>query len=174
MNDTRPQHTGLEGRIAELIAPGLESIGYELVRVAIMGKQTPTVQIMADRADQTPLSLDDCERISHLVSAVLDVDDPISSAWTLEVSSAGIDRPLTRVKDWNRYAGHLARIDLDVPTASGRKRLTGTVLGADEAKARVKLDSGETVDLPHAHIRRAKLVLTEELIKATETPPAAN
>jgi ribosome maturation factor RimP len=174
VNDTRPQHTGLEGRIAELIAPGLESIGYELVRVAIMGKQTPTVQIMADRADQTPLSLDDCERISHLVSAVLDVDDPISSAWTLEVSSAGIDRPLTRVKDWNRYAGHLARIDLDVPTASGRKRLTGTVLGADEAQARVKLDSGETVDLPHAHIRRAKLVLTEELIKATETPPAAN
>lgn len=174
MNETRPNHSGLEGRIAELIAPGLESIGYELVRVSIMGKQTPTVQIMADRADQSQLSLDDCERISHLVSAVLDVDDPISSAWTLEVSSTGIDRPLTRLKDWNRFAGHMARIDLDVPTASGRKRVTGTVLGADEHVARVKLDSGESVELPHGDIRRAKLVLTEELIKATETPPSAN
>jgi ribosome maturation factor RimP len=174
VNETRPQHSGLEGRIADLIAPGMESIGYELVRVAIMGRQTPTVQIMADRADQTPLSIDDCERISHLVSAVLDVDDPISSAWTLEVSSTGIDRPLTRIKDWNRFAGHLAKIELEVPTASGRKRVTGTVLGADERVARVKLDSGETVELPHTDIRRAKLVLTEDLIKATETPPANN
>ncbi|MHB1302456.1 MAG: ribosome maturation factor RimP [Acidiphilium sp.] len=174
MNQTRPNHTGLEGRIAELIAPGLESIGYELVRVAIMGRQTPTVQIMADRADQSQLSLDDCERISHLVSAVLDVEDPISSAWTLEISSAGIDRPLTRVKDWNRFAGHLARIELDVPTAAGRKRVTGTVLGADEKTARMKLDSGETVELPHSDIRRAKLVMTEDLIKAAETPPTAN
>lgn len=174
MNQTRPNHTGLEGRIAELIAPGLESIGYELVRVAIMGRQTPTVQIMADRADQSQLSLDDCERISHLVSAVLDVEDPISSAWTLEISSAGIDRPLTRVKDWNRFAGHLAKIELEVPIAAGRKRVTGTVLGADERVARMKLDSGETVELPHADIRRAKLVLTEDLIKAAETPPTAN
>lgn len=174
MNQTRPNHTGLEGRIAELIAPGLESIGYELVRVAIMGRQTPTVQIMADRADQSQLSLDDCERISHLVSAVLDVEDPISSAWTLEISSAGIDRPLTRVKDWNRFAGHLAKIELEVPIAAGRKRVTGTVLGADERTARMKLDSGETVELPHADIRRAKLVLTEDLIKAAETPPTAN
>ncbi|HQT85655.1 MULTISPECIES: ribosome maturation factor RimP [Acidiphilium] len=174
LNQTRPQHTGLEGRIADLIAPGLESIGYELVRVTIMGKQTPTVQIMADRADQTQLSLDDCERISHLVSAVLDVDDPISSAWTLEVSSTGIDRPLTRVKDWNRFAGHLAKIEMDVPIAAGRKRVTATVLSADDTAARVKLDTGETVDLPHHDIRKAKLVLTEDLIKATETPSPPN
>lgn len=170
----RPQHTGLEGRIADLIAPGLESIGYELVRVTVMGKQTPTVQVMADRADQSQISLDDCERISHLVSAVLDVEDPISSAWTLEVSSTGIDRPLTRIKDWNRFAGHLAKVELDVPIAAGRRRVTGTVLGADEQMARMKLDSGETVALPHPDIRRAKLVLTEDLIKATETPPASN
>ena len=174
MNDTRPLHTGLEGRIADLIAPGLESIGYELVRIAVIGKQRPTVQVMADRADEAPFTLDDCERISHLVSAVLDVDDPIASAWTLEVSSAGIDRPLTRVKDWNRFAGHLAKIDLDAPTALGRKRLTGTVLGADGQVARVKLDTGETIELPHADIRRAKLVLTEDLIKAAETPPPSN
>lgn len=174
MTENRPRHTGLEGRIADLIAPGLESIGYEIVRVAVIGRQRPTVQIMADRADEAAFTLDDCERVSHLVSAVLDVNDPIDGAWTLEVSSAGIDRPLTRAKDWNRFAGHLARIDLDVPTAQGRKRLTGVVLGADDSIARVKLDTGETVELPHADIRRAKLVLTEDLIKATEAPPAAN
>ena len=173
MNDTRPQHSGLEGRIAELIAPGLESIGYELVRVAIMGKQTPTVQIMADRADQTPLSLDDCERISHLVSAVLDVDDPISSTWTLEVSSAGIDRPLTRVKDWNRFAGHLARVETFFPQ-NGRKRFAGVVLGADESAARMRLDGGLEVEIRHPDIRRAKLVLTDALIEATASPPRPN
>lgn len=146
-------------------------MGFELVRVAIMGSKRPTLQVMVDRADQAQLAVEDCEQISHFLSAVLDVEDPIDGAWTLEVSSAGIDRPLTRVKDWNRFAGHLAKVETAVPVAGGRKRLTGTVLGADAETARLKLDTGETVTLDHADIRRARLVLTDSLIKATETPP---
>ena len=108
-------HTGLEARLADVIAPTLGDMGYELVRVAVLGRERPTVQIMADRADGALITVEDCEAISHAVGAVLDVDDPIPGAWTLEVSSAGIDRPLTRVKDWNRFAGHLARAETGRP-----------------------------------------------------------
>ncbi|GAA5264689.1 MAG: ribosome maturation factor RimP [Acidiphilium sp.] len=174
MHETRPSHTGLEGRIADMIIPGLEAQGYELVRVSIIGRQRPIVQIMADRADGSQISVEDCEKISHLVSARLDVEDPIEGAWTLEVSSAGIDRPLTRLKDWVRFAGHLARVDMAVPTLQGRKRLTGTVLGAQAGVAQLKLDTGETIEVNLADVQRARLVLTDELIRATAQPPAAN
>jgi ribosome maturation factor RimP len=101
------------------------------------------------------------------------VDDPIPGAWTLEVSSAGIDRPLTRVKDWNRFAGHLARAETVAPV-DGRKRFSGIVLGADETVARLRLDDGSEVSLPIADIRRARLVLTDALIAATATPTQTN
>jgi ribosome maturation factor RimP len=166
----RPRHTGLEGRIADIVAPRLESLGYELVRVAVMGRDRPTVQIMADRADDAAFTLDDCETVSRFLSAVLDVEDPIDGTWTLEVSSAGIDRPLTRVKDWNRFAGHLARAELEFPGPGGRKRFSGIVLGATAEIAQLKLDDGETVDLPIAEIRRARLILTDALIEATTNP----
>lgn len=145
-------------------------MGYELVRVMLVGRDRPTVQVMADRADGTQISIADCETISHALSAVLDVEDPIPGAWTLEVSSAGIDRPLVRVKDWNRFAGHLARAETDVPI-DGRKRFSGTVLGADDAAARLRLDDGTEVALPLAQVRRAKLVLTDALIAATAASP---
>lgn len=145
-------------------------MGYELVRVMLVGRDRPTVQVMADRADGTQISIADCEAISHALSAVLDVEDPIPGAWTLEVSSAGIDRPLVRVKDWNRFAGHLARAETDVPI-DGRKRFSGTVLGADDAAARLRLDDGTEVALPLAQVRRAKLVLTDALIAATAASP---
>ena len=115
----------------------------------------------------------DCEAISHQLSAVLDVEDPIPGAWSLEVSSAGIDRPLTRAKDWNRFSGHLARAETAAPI-DGRKRFSGIVLGADETAARLRLDDGNEVALPLADIRRAKLVLTDALIAATATPPRTN
>ncbi len=168
-----PRHTGLEGRIAASVAPTLSDMGYELVRVAVLGRDRPTVQIMADRADGTQISVQDCEAITHAVGAVLDVDDPIPGAWTLEVSSAGIDRPLTRVKDWNRFAGHIARAETAVPL-DGRKRFSGVVLGADETTARMRLDDGTEVALPLAELRRARLVLTDALIAATATPPPSN
>jgi ribosome maturation factor RimP len=163
----------LEGKLAAIIAPRLELMGFELVRVAVLGRERPTVQIMADRSDGSQISIEDCQTISHDVSAAIDVADPIPGAWTLEVSSAGIDRPLTRVKDWNRFAGHQARIETFFPQ-NGRKRFAGIVLGADETLARIRLDDGLEVAVRHSDIRRAKLVLTDALIEATASPPRMN
>jgi ribosome maturation factor RimP len=169
----QPRHTGLEARIAAAITPTLEGLGYELVRVAVLGRDVPTVQIMADRADGALIAVEDCETISHAVSAVLDVDDPIPGAWHLEVSSAGIDRPLTRIKDWNRYAGHTVKAETDMPVY-GRKRFLGTVLGADAEHARLRLDDGTEVSLPHERLRRARLVLTDALIAASAAQSPAS
>jgi ribosome maturation factor RimP len=173
LDQADPRHASLESRLAAIIAPRLADMGYELVRVALIGRDRPTVQIMADRADGALISVADCETISHAIGAVLDVEDPMPAAWTLEVSSAGIDRPLTRVKDWNRFAGHLARAETELPV-DGRKRFSGIVLGADATSARLRLDDGSEVALPLSQIRRAKLVLTDALIAATATPPRTN
>ena len=161
-----PRHEGLEARIANAIMPSLQQMGYELVRVQVSGKERPVVQIMADRADGEPFVVEDCETISHAVGAVLDVEDPIRGEWMLEVSSAGIDRPLTRAKDWNRFAGHVATVELVVPQ-EGRKRFKGVALGADAEFARVRLEDGSEAAFPRGNIRKAKLVLTDELIAAT-------
>lgn len=168
-----PLHTGLEARIAGIVAPTLAGMGFELVRVVVMGRAKPTVQIMADRADGATITVDDCEAISRAVGAVLDVEDPIPGEWELEVSSAGIDRPLTRKKDWNRFVGHRARAEVVVPI-DGQKRFSGIVLGADEAHAKLRLDDGSEVALPWADVRRAKLVLTDALIDATAHQATTN
>jgi ribosome maturation factor RimP len=159
----------LESRLATIVAPALEAMGYELVRVAVLGRDRPTVQVMADKADGSQITVADCEAISHALSAVLDVEDPIPGAWSLEISSAGIDRPLTRPKDWNRFAGHLARAETNAPI-DGRKRFSGVVLGADDTAARMRLDDGSEIVLPLTGLRRAKLVLTDALIEAAATP----
>ena len=163
----------MEGKLAAIIAPRLELMGFELVRVAVLGRERPTVQIMADRADGSQITVEDCTQISHDISAAIDVDDPIPGAWTLEVSSAGIDRPLTRLKDWNRFAGHQARVETFFPQ-DGRKRFLGVVLGADDNGARLRLDNGTEVLIRLPDIRRAKLVLTDALIEATATTPLPN
>jgi len=155
------------------VAPSLGDLGYELVRVAITGKDNPTVQIMVDRADGVQIGIEDCEACSHAISAVLDVADPIKGNWTLEVSSPGIDRPLTRAKDWNRFVGHQARAEVAMPI-NGRKRFTGVVLGADLEAARMRLDDGSEISLPMLDIRRARLVLTDALIAATAAEQAKN
>lgn len=141
-------------------------MGFELVRVAVLGRDRPTVQIMADRADGTLIGVGDCEAISRAVGAVLDVEDPIPGEWELEVSSAGIDRPLTRLKDWNRYAGHQARAEVNIPI-NGRKRFAGIVLGGEDGVGRMRLDDGTEVALPLIELRRARLVLTDALIEAS-------
>ena len=166
MTIERPRHEGLDARIADLVAPTIEHMGYELVRVQISGKEKPTVQIMADRADGAAFTVEDCTEISHAVGAVLDVSDPIKAEWILEVSSPGIDRPLTRTKDWTLYAGHVATVEMLIPI-DGRKRFRGIVLGADLENARLRLDEGPEISLPRDQMRRAKLVLTDELIAAT-------
>jgi ribosome maturation factor RimP len=165
--------TTLESKLAAIIQPRLELMGFDLVRVAVLGRERPTVQVMADRADGSQITVEDCQQISHDISAAIDVDDPIPGAWTLEVSSAGIDRPLTRIKDWNRFAGHLARVETFFPQ-NGRKRFSGVVLGADEDGGRLRLDDGSEVVIRHPDIRRAKLVLTDALIEATAAKPLAN
>ena len=167
--DDLPRATGLEARIVAAIAPALVGMGYELVRVAALGRERPTVQIMADRADGEAIGVGDCEAISQGIGAILDVANIVPGAWTLEVSSPGIDRPLTRVKDWNRFAGHLARAEMAIPL-DGRRRISGVVLGADEHHARMRLDDGTELALPLDDIRRAKLLLTDALIAATARP----
>ena len=167
------RHLPLEARVAALIEPSLADMGYEVVRLSILGRERPTVQVMADRQDGALIGVEDCERISRRIGAVLDVEDPIPGAWSLEVSSAGIDRPLVRTKDWERFAGHQARVEMHVPV-DGRKRFTGTVLGADEGAARLRLDEGAEVVLPRADMRRAKLVLTDALIEATAAQRKTN
>ncbi|MXV43856.1 ribosome maturation factor RimP [Saccharibacter sp. 17.LH.SD] len=158
--------SGLEARIAERITPTLEDLGFDLVRLSVLGRETPTVQVMADRSNGSLITVEDCEQISHAVGAVLDVDDPIPGAWMLEVSSAGIDRPLTRPKDWERFSGHLARIEMDIPL-EGRKRFAGIVLGIRDRNGILRLDNGEEVELPLLEMRKARLVLTDELIEAS-------
>ncbi len=170
LDDDFPQLIGLEARIAAAIAPAVTELGYELVRVAVLGRDRPTVQIMADRTDGTLIGVEDCTAISRAISAVLDVDDPIPGPWELEVSSAGIDRPLTREKDWNRFAGHQARAEVNMPI-DGRKRFAGIVLGAAGGQARLRLEDGSEVSLPMGDLRRARLVLTEALIEASRPVP---
>jgi ribosome maturation factor RimP len=173
LDTPEPRHSSLESRLVAIIAPRLEAMGYELVRVAVLGRDRLTVQVMADRADGALITIAECEAISHALAPVLDVEDPIPGAWSLEISSAGIDRPLTRAKDWNRFAGHLVRAETVTPI-EGRKRFSGIALGADEAGARLRLHDGSEVVLAHGAIRHAKLVLTDALIEATAMPPRTN
>ncbi len=155
------------GEIEAMIAPSLQAMGYEVVRVTFTGGRRPTLQIMAERRDEAAMTVDDCATISHSVSALLDVADPIASSYNLEISSPGIDRPLVRRGDYERFAGFEAKIELQRPV-DGKRRFRGRLLGL--ADDQVKLAVGaETVLLPLTAITRAKLVLTDELIAAN--PP---
>lgn len=159
--------TGVAARIAALVEPVLADLGYRLVRVKVSSRDGGTLQIMAERPDGT-MSIDDCEAASRALSPVLDVEDPISSAYRLELSSPGIDRPLVRLSDFERWAGHEVRVDMAVPV-SGRKRFRGVLVGATGGEAQVKrLDAPGGEDplaaLPVRDIGEAKLVLTDALI----------
>lgn len=154
-------------RIEGIVTPSIEAMGFDVVRVMITGGQRPTLQIMADRRDGSMISVDDCAEISRTVSAVLDVEDPIAGEYTLEVSSPGIDRPLTRIKDFERWAGFDARVDMAVPV-DGRKRFSGRLKGvADGERVRIEVEGGALAELPFDDISRAKLVLTDALLEAS-------
>lgn len=156
----------LVNKIVALLGPVLESMGYELVRVQIMGDRRVVLQIMADRADGKGMTVEDCARISRRVSAVMDVEDPITDAYTLEVSSPGIDRPLTRRKDFAQWVGFDAKIELR-EMLEGRKRFSGVLRAFDEATGDVTIEvEGESYVLPFTLIAKAKLTLTDALIKA--------
>jgi len=156
----------LHERIAGIVSPSLESMGYDLVRVQLQGNQRPVLQVMAERLDGAGMTVEDCADISRALSALLDVEDPITGAYTLEVSSPGIDRPLVRPQDYERFAGFEARVECGQPI-EGRKRFKGRLLGLSGSGAvRLVVETGE-VDIPLVDIQRAKLVLTDELIAAS-------
>jgi ribosome maturation factor RimP len=156
----------IDRRLAEIVTPVLEGMGFELVRIRYMGGKTPAIQIMAERPEGG-IEVDDCAEISNAVSAVLDVEDPIEEAYTLEVSSPGIDRPLTRLKDFETFEGYEAKLET-ADLIDGRKRFKGELAGTegDEVLINIEID-GETatVGLQFDWLADAKLVLTDELIK---------
>jgi ribosome maturation factor RimP len=158
---------GLSARVAAVAEPVIEGMGYRLVRVHVSGAEGCTVQVMAERPDGS-LTIEDCEEISRALSPVLDVADPVDRAYRLEISSPGLDRPLVRRSDFERHAGHLAKIEMNVPVG-GRKRFRGTLQGVegDVALVRrddVKNDEPADVRLPIEDMAEAKLVLTDALI----------
>ena len=158
---------GLPARVAAIAEPVLEQLGFRLVRVRVSGAEGCTVQVMAERPDGS-MSVDDCEEVSRALSPVLDVADPIDRAYRLEISSPGIDRPLVRKSDFDRYAGHLVRIEMERPV-NGRKRFRGILTGTEGETAKLHRDEaaedGEAdVLLPIEDMSEAKLVLTDELV----------
>ncbi len=159
---------GVAARVAAIVEPVIEDLGFNLVRVKVTGENGCTVQIMAERPDGT-MSVSDCETVSRAVSPVLDLEDPISTAYYLEVSSPGIDRPLVRVSDFERWTGHDAKVELAVPL-DGRKRFRGFLRGVEDGKLVIELpDVKEGLDpiarVPLSDLGEARLVLTDDLIR---------
>lgn len=168
------RETGLAARVAAIIEPAIEGLGYRLVRVKISGQNGCTVQIMAERPDGT-FTIEDCEAVSRDISPVLDVDDPVKTAYHLEVSSPGIDRSLVRPIDFIRAVGHEAKIELSRPidtgTGEGRRRYRGIIHAALDETVEVTIDAtggALTVALPYDAIEDARLVMTDALIEAAQ------
>jgi ribosome maturation factor RimP len=174
---------GIAARVAAIVEQVIEQLSLRLVRVRISGLDGCTVQIMVERADGS-MTIEDCELVSRALSPVLDVADPIERAYRLEISSPGIDRPLVRQSDFERFAGHVVKIEMAV-AIDGRRRFRGTLLGTEGDKARVRradAAAGDNADilLPIDEMAEAKLVLTNELVtqalkrgKAAERAAAA-
>jgi ribosome maturation factor RimP len=157
--------TAIDRRLAEIVGPTIEGLGFELVRIRLQGGRHPLLQIMADRP-AGGIDVDDCARISTAVSAVLDVEDPIEEKYTLEISSPGIDRPLTRLKDFDAWEGYEARLETD-EQIDGRKRFKGLLRGTEDDEVLIEIENqGEqvTIGLKFDWVSDAKLILTDELI----------
>ena len=169
-NQTEPRlivEPGLPARVAAIAEPVIEQLGYRLVRVRVSAAEGCTIQIMAERPDGS-MTVEDCETISRALSPVFDVNEPIDRAYRLEISSPGIDRPLVRKTDFERFAGHLVKIEMDIPV-NGRKRFRGHLAGTEGDLARIRRDDaveGEDAEilLPIGDMSEAKLVLTDELV----------
>lgn len=159
--------SGVAARVAAIVEPAIADLGYRLVRVRISSQNGCTVQIMAERPDGT-MNVEGCEEVSQAVSPALDVDDPVQAAYHLEISSPGIDRPLVRASDFERWAGHLAKIDT-VDIVSGRKRFRGILRGVEGENALLSRDDAKSeeerdVSIPMRLIGEARLVLTDALV----------
>jgi ribosome maturation factor RimP len=157
--------TAIDRRLADIVGPVIEGLGFELVRIRLMGGKLRTLQIMADRPEGG-IIVEDCATISTAVSAVLDVEDPIEENYTLEVSSPGIDRPLTRLKDFDMWADYEARVET-TELIDGRRRFKGQLRGTEGDEVLIEIEEGGapvTIGLKFDWLSDAKLVLTDELI----------
>lgn len=156
-------------QIKKLIAPSLTDMGYDIIEIHISGSDQPSLQITIDRQDEETVNVDDCASVSRAVSAILDVEDPIEAAYTLEVSSPGIDRQLTRPRDFERFAGLEAKVELE-EAIDGQRRFKGKLLGFVDDHVHLETDfQGERVEiaLPYSDVKQAKLVMSDALMKAT-------
>lgn len=152
----------IDQRMAAIVQPALEGMGFELVRLRLMSGKKMTLQIMAERPDGT-MEVEDCAEVSRTLSAILDVEDPIESEYTLEVSSPGIDRPLTRLTDFDRWEGYEAKLET-TDLIDGRRRFKGILCGTEETEVLLEIDEG-TIGLEFDWLSDAKLVLTDDLIR---------
>lgn len=162
----------LTDKIATLIEPTIEALGYELVRVQMFSSprgEASTLQVMAEAEDGT-MTVEACAKISREISVILDVEDPINSEYVLEVSSPGLDRPLTRLKDFRNYTGYEIRVELN-EAVNSRKRYRGILLGAEEDYILMNVD-GEQIKLKYEDILKAKLVMTDELMARAVAKPS--
>ena len=153
-------------QIAELIEPAVHDLGFEVVRVSMTGGQQPTLQVMVEPLARGPMTVEHCAAISHAVSALLDVSDPIGGSYRLEVTSPGIDRPLVRRADFERFAGFEARLETAEPIA-GRRRFRGRLAGVIDDEVCLRMPEGEQ-RIPYAAVKKAKLVLTDDLLAAAQ------
>ncbi len=159
--------SALEEKVIALVEPVIKDMGFALVQLRIYADgPSETLQILAEDPQTFNLGVDDCAKISRSISAVLDVEDPIKGAYRLEVSSPGIDRPLTRVEDFERFKGFDAKVEVN-PPINERKRFRGPLLGEENGIIKMEID-GETVEIPFERVHKAKLVLTDALINATK------
>ena len=156
----------LASRIQNLIEPTVGDLGFGIVRVRISGKKKLSMQVMVEHKDGQGMTVDDCATVSRAIAALLEVEDPVKGAYTLEVSSPGIDRPLVRIGDFDRFQGFQAKIETK-RSFDGRRHFNGRLLGVEGEGVRIMID-GQEVKLPHPDIHRAKLVLTDDLIAASE------
>ena len=155
---------GKAAAVERLIAPALDAMGYDIVRVMLSGSRQGLLQIMAERKSDGGMTVEDCATVSRAVSALLDVEDPIEGAYSLEVSSPGLDRPLTRLADFERFKGLEARVEMQLPI-DGRRRFTGRLEGVRGEQVLIATEQG-AAELPFADLARAKLLLTDELLAA--------
>jgi ribosome maturation factor RimP len=156
----------IEHRILDLVEPEARALGFELVRVRMTGSRPPVLQIMAEKPDGT-MDVEDCAKLSRRLSPLLDAEDPVAGEYSLEVSSPGIDRPLTREGDFAKWMGHEVRVEIGTPV-DGRKRFHGFIAGEKDGAAKLNLKDGGEATIPLAEMVKAHLVLTDALIKAAK------
>ncbi len=162
------KQTPQERKINEIISPIVEELGFTIVQVKLSGKETGyTLQVMAEDPNTGRLGIDDCTKLSHSISDILDVEDPISGHYNLEVSSPGIDRPLIHERDYLRFNGFECKVELAIPSEVGQRRFRGFITGCADGIVTLDTDNGQ-VEFDIANVSKAKLVLNDTLIKATK------